>query len=788
MATKTSPKKSLLDYFKSSNNGTPKAEPDESASNNGRSRPTRACANKARQAWNGSQDVSISSDEDEYEQSSRKRTRTGSRKKQSTLGSNGSLVTPKDNNSKKKVKLDPETEAFLRSGVPDVINTLKSRTKSLDNNGMKASVEEKSNTVISDKRKTLDAATLAFLHSGVPDVVDKARQTVEKKRDQDELFLNMGFFPKTTHISANYDVTKPSSDEDDQNGNSEFYKFKPRDDTKNEDSDVISLREQLPHFKYLSKEEKSLPIGLCCDENPITISSQDSALFSSQDGGDSSQNDSSPWIDRLKVTSVKNLVVDKNALETFTNWLKRWKMDIKDDGGTSRKHERKKKRGNSSDSDFVTSDEDEDGLTKKSVLLTGPSGCGKTAAVYVLAKHYGFEVVEVNFSTRRPGKEVLQRVEEAVLSHRLKSSQNCLLLFKDIDLLHPEEDEGFCSAVAQLITTAVRPIVMTSCLPVYCLIDSKLDRKDPLRISFSLPKPKDIVDKILKPILSSKHSSTRQIFSDSTQIGRWLDCIVRHCGCDIRQSINQLQLILTTSNNPFSGDKTCLSHQDVHLYSTPFLPHLVDLNFPRQCSQNSNDSQNSKEIEEEDVNLTRSARRKRCIEQLEQLGEGLELFSDLDWISRLPRSLPKRNVNTYGDFEEATWNWNYSGMRSCFFTRLSLGVEQSKNGGMKNVNGMLRELVLESDTEVDKWMQIDGVNDEIGQYCDRAVGANGIDWESCGTVRTIVKSNMLDSIGGKQKRNGRMTSYFNRLDRRLVEQISDTFDFRTTLDTAKEAF
>lgn len=395
--------------------------------------------------------------------------------------------------------------------------------------------------------------------------------------------------------------------------------------------------------------------------------------------------------------------------------------------------------------------------------------------------------MEVNFSSKRPGKEVLQRVEEAVLSHRLKSSHNCLLLFKDIDLLHPEEDEGFFSAVAQLITTAVRPIVMTSSLPSYCLIDSKLDRKDPLRISFALPKPSEIVEKILKPILTSTNN---HIESDEVdQVDRWLDSIVRHSGCDIRQCINQLQLLMSNFKN--SSDITQLSDEDIHLHFSPFLPHLVDLNFPRQnllpMIQSKEASQTSEEGEDE-LNLTVSARKKRIMRQLSSLGDGLELFGDLDFISRLSSSCPTRNVNIFGDIEEATWNWNHvSGVRSALFTRLASLLEGKEEVGVSTVDvKWVRELVLESDAEIDKWMEIDRINDEIGQYCDRSTTTGGIDWESCAAVRSIVKNNLLDSGAGRvQKRNGRMASYFNRLDKRLISKIQNTLGFQKSMDAVK---
>lgn len=57
-----------------------------------------------------------------------------------------------------------------------------------------------------------------------------------------------------------------------------------------------------------------------------------------------------------------------------------------------------------------------------SVLLVGPSGCGKTAAVYALAEELGYNVLEVNTSSRRNGKTVLSHLHEATQSHSLNNT------------------------------------------------------------------------------------------------------------------------------------------------------------------------------------------------------------------------------------------------------------------------------------------------------------------------------------------------------------------------------
>ncbi|XP_034831238.1 enhanced level of genomic instability 1 [Maniola hyperantus] len=308
------------------------------------------------------------------------------------------------------------------------------------------------------------------------------------------------------------------------------------------------------------------------------------------------------WCDKYKPTSSKQIIGNFESIKELKRWLETWTENL---------FKAKQIASDSSDfSDFYHSDTDSRDTNANNILiLTGQTGSGKTSSVYAVASELAIKVIEVNASSKRTGKIMLQDLQEATQSHKVDRGRNgsdnsqklheeimsvkikkrgrpkkshnrknstdgkskpssvktsemsqsqilasqesvrtgmSLILIDDADIIF-EQDDGFCSAIAQLIQSSKRPVILVTS-------------------SLSCPH-------LQRFLLYGKVLHMRPILS--RMLGTWLDvmCLADVGKCctglgakvldfyrgDIRKTINCLQFYMNSNKHVNQKDEVALS-------------------------------------------------------------------------------------------------------------------------------------------------------------------------------------------------------------------------------------
>lgn len=226
------------------------------------------------------------------------------------------------------------------------------------------------------------------------------------------------------------------------------------------------------------------------------------------------------WTDKYKPSDSNDIIGNFDSVKTLKNWLLNWRANDQD-----LKVSIRSRSDSSSSSEFCHSEDFQDGMKSLNnvIVVTGPAGCGKTSSIYAIASELGIKVLEVNASGKRSGKKILSDLQEATQSHKVnratgfsensQSSQNLwdcseadltrkkfktktlakktdddllkqiegfsqassdnqsrllsittvmsLILIEDADLVF-EQDDGFVSAVAQIVQYSKRPVILVT--------------------------------------------------------------------------------------------------------------------------------------------------------------------------------------------------------------------------------------------------------------------------------------------------------------------------------------
>lgn len=314
------------------------------------------------------------------------------------------------------------------------------------------------------------------------------------------------------------------------------------------------------------------------------------------------------WTDKYKATSTNEIIGNFATIKELRKWLVSWTEN-------ELKSKTKSKPGSDS-SDYYQSESDSRDSIKTMnnlLILTGPTGCGKTASVYAVASDLAMKVIEVNASSRRTGKIMLQDLQEATQSHKVnrgtgnsdnsqKSQEkpqsdlskknkkrgrpkrsiddekpkkqlsktevlssgtlsqegsrtdSSLILIDDADIVF-DQDDGFSSAILQLVQCSKRPVILITSSLVCPHLQRFLQNGKLLKMCPLLPR----------------------------MLGTWLDimCLADSGICwpgvgakflnyfkgDIRKTINYLQFCIPSYVHGFTSEDETTS-QNIDFYKS----------------------------------------------------------------------------------------------------------------------------------------------------------------------------------------------------------------------------
>lgn len=351
-----------------------------------------------------------------------------------------------------------------------------------------------------------------FLMSGIPECM---KLEIDKQRAYEETFAEeIEFFPSVSHVQQllppnTHSPTVPTqcqlklrtddelSDDDDAHsmfacGPATVQCYRRRS-SKNRSSCTVMSKRPKQLIKRLKENDSNFLYNRCYNQllekrnlegdtpTPIDESPPVTDIIDLDNSVEINADKSEPttakcgaemFTEQYKPCTVAEILVNSTPAIELKKFLTVW---LDNDTG----------RRDSSD-DFSNSRSGSMSMYSKVVVLVGAPGTGKTNAVYAVANELNFKVLEINFSSKRSGKKMLKKLQEATQSHQVKSQASAsqklfdsepltdegggggdenrrpaLILIEDADIVF-EQDLGFVDAIQQLCTVSKRPVILVA--------------------------------------------------------------------------------------------------------------------------------------------------------------------------------------------------------------------------------------------------------------------------------------------------------------------------------------
>jgi replication factor C large subunit len=198
---------------------------------------------------------------------------------------------------------------------------------------------------------------------------------------------------------------------------------------------------------------------------------------------------------------------------------------------------------------------------KKAVVLVGDPGVGKTSSALVLAKEFGWGVVELNASDLRNADVIKRIATSGALNETFtdsgdfvstRSGGRKLIILDEADNIFGKEDYGGIQAIVMTIRETHQPIILI------------------VNDYYALTKRASVIKNLCKTIRFSKIHKASVIKllrgicqnEDITISNEALSALAEHSGGDLRSAINDLESLCLGKNKISEKDVTVLGYRD----------------------------------------------------------------------------------------------------------------------------------------------------------------------------------------------------------------------------------
>ena len=160
------------------------------------------------------------------------------------------------------------------------------------------------------------------------------------------------------------------------------------------------------------------------------------------------------WTDKYAPKSLNDFIGNSEAIKLFTDWMKNWETGIK--------------KGNKQKIEYRCGKQVMN-LNFKACLISGPPGIGKSTLARLMAKEFGYEVLETNASDQRSKKVIEELLSNTVDNKSINfyrenptntpRLKKVAIIMDEIDGVSGSNDRGGIAALIKIIENSKMPVI-----------------------------------------------------------------------------------------------------------------------------------------------------------------------------------------------------------------------------------------------------------------------------------------------------------------------------------------